>query len=136
MHSDPLPRGRPQPSPRRPRDGSNLSPTDSMKAKSTSGVHSDSVTPSLEKKPKTAVNDDRNSDFVIPQDLSALSVTDVLKCLNALNMKKFEDIFSERQVDGNMLVCLDEEAMESIEIDRFHRLKLLKFIAGWRPQLH
>ena len=92
--------------------------------------------PSLEKKPKTAVNDDRNSDFVIPQDLSALSVTDVLKCLNALNMKKFEDIFSERQVDGNMLVCLDEEAMESIGIDRFHRLKLLKFVAGWRPQLH
>lgn len=136
LHSDPLPRGRPQPSPRRPRDGSNLSPTDSMKAKSTSGVHSDSVTPSLEKKPKTAVNDDRNSDFVIPQDLSALSVTDVLKCLNALNMKKFEDIFSERQVDGNMLVCLDEEAMESIGIDRFHRLKLLKFVAGWRPQLH
>lgn len=136
LHSNPLLKGRPQPSPRRPRGGSNLSPSDLIKARGNSSVHSDSVSPSLEMKPMTAVRDDPNSNFAIPQDLSTLSVTDVLKCLNALNMKKFEDIFSERQVDGNMLVCLDEEALESIGMDRFHRLKLLKFIAGWRPQLH
>ncbi|PFX32289.1 hypothetical protein AWC38_SpisGene2876 [Stylophora pistillata] len=130
LHSNPLLKGRPQPSPRRPRGGSNLSPSDLIKARGNSSVHSDSVPPSLEMKPMTAVRDDPNSNFAIPQDLSTLSVTDVLKCLNALNMKKFEDIFSERQVDGNMLVCLDEEALESIGMDRFHRLKLLKFIAG------
>ena len=73
--------------------------------------------------------------FSIPQDLNTLRVPEVLQCLQALNMQQFEEIFKDRQVDGSMLVCLDEEALQSFGMDRFHRLKLLRVIAGWRPQL-
>ena len=73
--------------------------------------------------------------YNIPQDLSTLRVPEVLQCLHALNMQHFETIFRERQVDGSMLVCLDDEALQSFGMDRFYRLKLLRFIAGWRPYL-
>ena len=73
--------------------------------------------------------------FNIPVDLTTLRVAEVLQCLQALNMQQFEEIFKERQVDGSMLVCLDEEALQSFGMDRFHRLKLLRVIDGWRPHL-
>ena len=73
--------------------------------------------------------------FIIPKDLSTLSVDDVSKCLQALNMQQFEEIFKERQVDGCMLLCLDDDALQSFDMDRFHRLKILRVIAGWRPHL-
>ena len=71
----------------------------------------------------------------IPEDLSTLRVAEVLQCLTALNMQQFEKIFKEQQVDGSMLVYLDDEALQSFGMDRFHRLKLLRFIAGWRPEI-
>ena len=97
--------------------------------------------PGTEQGPKTpeefqaTVKETSQSSFIIPQDLSTLRVPEVLECLRGLNMQQFDKIFSEHQVDGSMLVCLDEEALESFGMDRFHRLKLLKVIAGWRPQL-
>lgn len=97
--------------------------------------------PGTEQGPKTpeefqaTVKETSQSSFIIPQDLSTLRVPEVLECLRSLNMQQFDKIFSEHQVDGSMLVCLDEEALESFGMDRFHRLKLLKVIAGWRPQL-
>lgn len=84
---------------------------------------------------QATVKETSKSNFVIPQDLSTLRVSEVLECLRGLNMQQFEKTFSEHQVDGNILVCLDEEALESFGMDRFHRLKLLKVIAGWRPQI-
>jgi len=84
---------------------------------------------------RTTVKETSKSNFVVPQDLSTLRVPEVLECLRGFNMQQFEKIFSEHQVDGSMLMCLDEEALESFGMDRFHRLKLLKVIAGWRPQL-
>lgn len=97
--------------------------------------------PGTEQGPKTpeefqaTMKETSKSNLIIPQDLSTLRVPDVLECLRGLNMQQFEKIFSEHQVDGSMLVCLDEEALESFGMDRFHRLKLLKVIDGWRPQL-
>ena len=138
----PLPRtGKPHSSPKATRDESSLSLTDQHKSTINSSVKYNSTASSLEQEPKTAeklqsaVEEFPKSYFTIPQDLSTLSVPEVLKCLNALNMQKFEKIFSEHQVDGSMLVCLDEEALQSFGMDRFHRLKLLKVITGWRPQL-
>ena len=32
-------------------------------------------------------------------------------------MHHFEELFKERQVDGSMLVCLDEEVLESFGLD-------------------
>ena len=84
---------------------------------------------------QATVKETSKSNFIVPQDLSTLRVPEVLECLRGLNMQQFEKIFSEHQVDGSMFMCLDEEALESFGMDRFHRLKLLKVIAGWRPQL-
>ena len=101
------------------------------------------VTPSPEPKTKPTSQDtpqatnaeSPETTFNIPQDLSTLRLPEVLQCLQALNMQHFETIFEDRQVDGSMLVCLDEEALQSFGMDRFYRLKLLRFIAGWRPCL-
>lgn len=139
----PSPRVKPRSYSKSSREDSNLSPaTNEQKIKNASGVKQDTASPGTEQEPKSseelysAVKKVSKSNFIIPQDLSALSVPEVQKCLKALNMQQFEKIFNERQVDGSMLVCLDEESLESLGMDRFHRLKLVKVIAGWRPQLY
>ena len=38
-------------------------------------------------------------------------------------MQQFEEIFKERKVC--MLLCLDDDTLQSIYMDRFHRLKIL-----------
>lgn len=133
----------PVPSPRvKPRSFSKTSPTNEQKLQVASGIAHDTASKpetglgsSTSERLQSTVKDVSKTSFIIPEDLSTLRVSEVLECLKSLNMQQFEKIFNERQVDGIMLVCLDEEALESFGMDRFHRLKLLKVIAGWRPQL-
>ncbi|KAL9974838.1 hypothetical protein ACROYT_G011933 [Oculina patagonica] len=138
----PSPRVKPRSFSKTSQDESHLSPTNEQKLQVTPGIGHDTTSrPKTGQEPTTSeefqstVKDVSKTSFIIPQDLTTLRVTEVLECLKSLNMQQFEKIFNERQVDGSMLVCLDEEALESFGMDRFHRLKLLKVIAGWRPQL-
>lgn len=138
----PSPRVKPRSSSKTSQDKSSLPQTNDQKPQVASGIALHTASgpgtgqePTVSEEFQPTMKEFSKTKFVIPQDLTTLRVPEVLECLKSLNMQQFEGIFSERQVDGSMLVCLDEEALESLGMDRFYRLKLLKVIAGWRPQL-
>ena len=139
----PSPRVKHHPFSKTPQEENSLPPPNKKELQPASGTKTlgTATRPVTEQGPKapeefqTTLKETSMSNFIIPQDLRPLRVSEVLECLRGLNMQQFEKTFREHQVDGSMLVCLDEEALESFGMDRFHRLKLLKVIAGWRPQL-
>ena len=73
------------------------------------------------------------SDFKIPTDLSVLSTKGVCECLNMLNLNHLVEIFEVNQINGSLLISLDDEDYQDLSIQRFARKKLLKFVDGWRP---
>ena len=138
----PSPRVKHQPFSKTSQEENNLPPQTKKELQPASGTNAlDTASqpgteePINQEEVQATVKETSKSNVIIPQDLSTLRVPEVLQCLRGLNMHQFEKTFRELQVDGSMLVCLDEEALESFGMDRFHRLKLLKVIAGWRPQL-
>ncbi|XP_028412261.1 uncharacterized protein LOC114535078 [Dendronephthya gigantea] len=71
----------------------------------------------------------------LPADISCLSLAGVGRLLTSLNMQFYVDKFKEEQIDGAVLVTLDEEMLFSLDLTRFHVTKLTKFIKGWRPNV-
>jgi hypothetical protein len=71
----------------------------------------------------------------IPTDLSSLTVEGVGRLLTSLNMTCYADKFQEEQVDGEILMELDETTLKSLDLMPFHVRKLMKIIAGWRPNV-
>ena len=74
-------------------------------------------------------------DVPIPTDLSPLSAQGVGRVLASLNMQMacYISKFQEEQIDGAILMELDETELKSINISLFHVVKLIKVISGWRP---
>ena len=71
----------------------------------------------------------------IPRDLSPLTTTEVGKALTYLGMECYVIKFANEMIDGEMLQSIDEESLESLDVNKFHIKKLLKFIRGWRPNV-
>ncbi|XP_032227502.2 uncharacterized protein LOC116610935 [Nematostella vectensis] len=71
----------------------------------------------------------------LPDKLQNLSVPEVAECLEALNMPQYSSNFLDQQIDGRVLVELTEDMLkDSLGMtDKLHRMKLIKFINGWRP---
>ena len=74
-------------------------------------------------------------DFVIPGQLSQLSVGEVSKFLKKVHLEDFVDVFAENDVDGEFLVTMTAEDMRALEMNAFQCKKLLKLISGWRPKV-
>ena len=72
-------------------------------------------------------------DVPIPKDLASLSVEGVGRILASLNMACYTNKFQEEQIDGEMLMELDEDGLKSLDLKPFHVVKLVKVISGWRP---
>ena len=70
-----------------------------------------------------------------PQDLSTLTVADVKRLLRYLGMGAYVETFENELIDGTMLMTLDQESLESLDVQIFHCKKLLRFIGGWRPNV-
>ena len=69
----------------------------------------------------------------IPTNLSSLSVDGVGRLLTNLNMECYANTFQEEQIDGEILMELDETALKSLHLmSYFHVKKLMNFIASWR----
>lgn len=73
--------------------------------------------------------------FTIPEDLRSLGVAGVAECLKKLKLDKLVEYFQENQIDGDMLLSLDDDILCEMGVEKFHRLKLVKFIGGWRPMM-
>ena len=71
----------------------------------------------------------------LPKDLSSLSVVGVRTLLASLNMEDCINTFREEQIDGKMLMSLDEATLSSLDLNKFHVIKLTQFIKGWRPNV-
>ena len=80
---------------------------------------------------------DRKTTFAspIPKDLSSLTVEGVGRLLASINMACYTEKFEKEQVDGEILMELDEATLKSLKLMPFHVRKLLKVIAGWRPNV-
>ena len=74
-----------------------------------------------------------SSDFKIPTDLSSLDTKGVCLCLKILNLRHLVETFEENQINGSLLVSLDDEDLNDLIVKRFERKKLMRFIEGWRP---
>ena len=72
-------------------------------------------------------------DVPIPKDLASLSVQGVGRVLASLNMACYINKFQEEQIDGEILMELDEGGLKSLDLKPFHVVKLVKVISGWRP---
>ena len=79
------------------------------------------------------VSTDDFFDVPIPKDLASLSVQGVGRVLASLNMACYINKFEEEQIDGEMLMELDEGGLKSLDLKPFQVLKLVKVISGWRP---
>ena len=73
------------------------------------------------------------TDVLIPTDLTSLSVQGVGRVLASLNMACYISTFQQEQIDGEMLMELDETGLQSLNVSPFHVVKLIKVISGWRP---
>ena len=70
------------------------------------------------------------------KSLPNLSVSEVSELLRKLGLNKYVKSFVQEDVDGTMLLEMDDEMMQCIGIDNaLHRKKLLMFIErGWTPK--
>ena len=75
----------------------------------------------------------KSSDFKIPTDLSILDTKSISTCLTILNLSHLVHIFDLNQINGSLLVSLDDEDLKDLTVGRFERKKLMRFIEGWRP---
>jgi hypothetical protein len=50
-------------------------------------------------------------------------------------MGAYVETFENELIDGTMLMTLDQESLESLDVQIFHCKKLLRFIGGWRPNV-
>ena len=74
-----------------------------------------------------------STSFEIPKDLTPLSAADVGKCLLKLNLGHHVASFRENQINGELLMSLEENDFVDLKLSNFERKKLVKFVAGWRP---
>lgn len=70
----------------------------------------------------------------IPSDLNVLSHSEVIDCLNLLNIET--DKFKKRNIDGTTLLSLDDvKVLQTIfELPPIQAADLIRFIRGWRPK--
>lgn len=67
-------------------------------------------------------------------DLSCLTVKEVAEFLQKYHFDEFVQLFYNNDVDGDMLISMDNEMLKSLGMNAFQSKKLLKLIGGWRPK--
>ena len=72
--------------------------------------------------------------YDIPRDVSRLTNEDVIQCLRLLNMDRYARQFNENQINGSLLVTLDESTLiGDLNMNRLDAKRLVMFCKGWRP---
>lgn len=69
------------------------------------------------------------------QEISSWDMEDVSSCLTDLNLINYIEVFSDSQVDGQLLLDLDESVLKDLGLNAFEARKLRKFVFGWRPDM-
>ena len=87
--------------------------------------------PSIKRKP---VLHKKEENFVVPDDLSKMSISEVSQFLRHFRFENYVEIFTNNDVDGELLVSLEEEELKALGMSAFECKKILKLIGGWRPK--
>lgn len=71
----------------------------------------------------------------VPATIDSLNCGEIADCLRLLEMSKYVERFQENQIDGKLLVQLDESILtEELMLTPLHAKKLVMFAQkGWRP---
>lgn len=71
----------------------------------------------------------------VPATVDSLNCGEIADCLRLLEMSKYADRFEENQIDGSLLVQLDESILtKELMLTSLHAKKLMMFAKrGWRP---
>ena len=69
-------------------------------------------------------------------DISQYSVKQVIEILKELGMDRYIVKFESEKIDGEMLMCLDNDIlMADFGMNKLHCMKLKKYLEGWRPKV-
>ena len=69
-------------------------------------------------------------------DISHHTVRDVSEILKELGMDRYIVKFEAEMIDGEMLLCLDNDIlMTDFGMNKLHCMKLKKYLEGWRPKV-
>ena len=69
-------------------------------------------------------------------DISHYTVKDVSEILKELGMDRYIVKFEAEMIDGEMLLCLDNDIlMSDFGMNKLHCMKLKKYLQGWRPKV-
>ena len=71
--------------------------------------------------------------FQIPSVLSKMSLTEVCSCLLVLNLGHLKEVFVKNQINGDLLVSLEDDDYKDLQLTNFERKKMMRFVQGWRP---
>ncbi|XP_063418200.1 uncharacterized protein LOC134700987 isoform X3 [Mytilus trossulus] len=88
------------------------------------------VRPSPSTKPATTtVQRSQTSEPEVVVDVASLTIEDVSEWLKKLKLDKYSGVFEENQVDGCILMSIDEDMLkEDFHMSRFEVMKLMKFV--------
>lgn len=67
-------------------------------------------------------------------DLSDLTISEVANFLRVHRLEGLVEIFEREQIDGRMLLVLDQDEMRALGMNSFQIKKLMMLIEGWRPR--
>ena len=87
--------------------------------------------PSIKRKPTLQKKDEN---FVVPDDLSQMSISEVSQFLRHFRFENYIEVFTDNDVDGELLVSLEEEELKALGLSAFECKKIVKLIGGWRPK--
>ena len=69
-------------------------------------------------------------------DISHYSVKQVSEIFKELGMDRYIVKFQSEMIDGEMLMCLDNDIlMADFGMNKLHCMKLKKYLQGWRPKV-
>lgn len=89
--------------------------------------------PSIKAKPMWKQNEKEKS-FVVPDDLSRMSIKEVSQFLRHFGFESFLKVFAENDVDGDLLVNLTDEELKALGLNAFQCKKISRLVGGWRPK--
>lgn len=95
---------------------------------------SKSIPPPVKPKPPKAALHQRDQNFVVPDDLSQMSISEVSQFLRHFRFENYVEVFADNDVDGELLVSLGEEELKALGMSAFECKKILKLFVGWRPK--
>lgn len=95
---------------------------------------SKSIPPPVKPKPPKAALHQRDQNFVVPDDLSQMSISEVSQFLRHFRFENYVKVFADNDVDGELFVSLGEEELKALGMSAFECKKILKLFGGWRPK--